>query len=304
MKTAKKIFSVLFFSMILNLIFPAMLFAETDSAASEIVESDVENESEVIQENEAEPVTEPVESSVNVGTSKSSGSSIKIQGSYEDQLFAGFLGIAAILSFLNILGSSYSDYPYSDGKFVHINFDGINMDNKSWWYTMGGSFDYLYKMPKYAGIDLGPKAYGGEAYMQGQFFKFVGPQVNYSILPVEGNYQHLLQAGIRFAIFQTTPFSLGWFCQYANFMGPSSQNGVTLGFDVWSLPVKPVSIKFSCSAIYYDAYKMDIYKGQLGFFINRMEVFAGAKYFTIRRKNRDEVFSRNFVFYAGFGIYF
>lgn len=292
MKMEKKVLSVLLILMVSGLFSPVLFAQEAESGKSEsfitIDREKAERHTHVREKpRHVHPVDPPPPH----------------RHDDDSDILDSLVSITAALSVLNLLGTSYSDYPYADGTFVHFDLDHIDLDGKMSWFTLGGSADYWYKIPGTAGVDLGKTPIGGEAYMQGQFFKFIGPQINYSAFTIENNYQHLLEAGVRFGIFESNPFSLGWYIQYANFAGQMNESGCNLGLDIWSLPFKPLSLKLATEACFFDKYIMFVNKAQIGVFAGRTELYGGVKHINLKKDSSKSSLSQNLIFYAGIGIY-
>ncbi len=175
--------------------------------------------------------------------------------------------------------SRFRDYPYQGNTNDYI------------WYALSDSEDNSrmtrfslstsqFRMNKSIG-------WGNDTRFEGLFW-FVGPYFEhmYFMNQDENDDSELYNGNIRLGgqvvVFQHNIFSLAVIAQWSHWYGDASpmlENGLSVGFQVQSFPVRPLHIDWRIEfQTFSDNLKLLDSVATLGILVNRYEIFAGWKY--------------------------
>ena len=206
-------------------------------------------------------------------------------------LFEFLVEMIALGWVLNNFPVKYTSYPYKYDSPKYLNWnskiteelndalaavtDEPQPETRRYRYSLSDSFFYL--------GDLGT---GNEFCFEGLFFPVIGPYFENLALTEQDGWFHNTYGNIRLggqlALISSNIFSATGIIQWSRWYGNTSEilksNGLSLGMDLRSYPIKPICLqwKFSWQTFTEDVY---IYDSLLsaGILIDRLEIFAGWK---------------------------
>ncbi len=236
--------------------------------------ADLEDFEKSIQEAEAEDKADTVENG----------------NSAQESALGGFLWeLFRLVWFINNTGASYSDYPYSDGKFYHFpqsmyadtsNQDALSFQPatpKSHWFALDTQAFYL--------EDVGG---GTWITFRGTLWRFFGPYFEAMLLTDGQEFLQGTRLGGTFTIFQSTPLTLNAYFQWQAWNGILDRSGTTGGIEILSFPVKPLALQFRLGGQTFPRFSLTETELKAGWMIEEWQLNGGWRWWTINDVNDDD----------------
>ncbi len=181
---------------------------------------------------------------------------------------------------------TFEQYPYAaDNKYINFNKTSSSTDRDFRFSLSTG----LFCLPQFAS--------GIETAFEGYIFKCFGPYcentifgtLNTNFSPFNFNYSDLygnFKLGGQLALFQFNPLSLSLYVQWIHWYSITSapwvndKNGVTVGMNLRSYPVKPLVLEFrvGCEAMNSSNDTFVETELKAGFMVKSMEIYLAWKY--------------------------
>ncbi len=125
------------------------------------------------------------------------------------------------------------------------------------------------------------------ATLRGKITRIIGPEIEYKRIIDDDNHLDYLAIGLNLSIFQHNYFSPDFYLQYARMSGIAALSGVAFGVIANLYPVKPLHIMIRIGKQFYSEQESEeVYRQidfidfewQIGFMLNRFELFAGYRH--------------------------
>ena len=176
------------------------------------------------------------------------------------------------------LSTHYKPYPYADysGDYF-FEHDPSYFGGDVTRYESGSM---KYSKPYYYSIEAGrqwarDEGSGGFVSLRGKFWKFFGPELEAWRLDDGEDKLDYYAVGLNIAIFQFDYFSLDYYGQYSRFKGVVDLKGYSNGGRITIYPGANLSLMLKAGALMYEHITFADYEGRVGYYINRVELFAG-----------------------------
>jgi hypothetical protein len=196
---------------------------------------------------------------------------------------------------LNNLGTTYEAFPYAEGGFMHWDEDfgaGARGSLKDHWYEFSVQ-----------GVQLDTLGNGTWVTLEGHFFRFFGPYLEFFLFPEGSQNLNGQRIGLNLALFQSDPLTLSFYGQLTRWGGILERSGGTFGVELKSFPFQPVFMKFRAGAQVFESFNVAEVEVELGFMIDRFSLNGGWRFWDLGSRQGTLTNRYNGPF-VGLGVYF
>ena len=144
-----------------------------------------------------------------------------------------------------------------------------------------------------------PEGYGGFASLQGRFFPFLGPDIDYRSYYDASGELHITGVGLDLPLVQTDPFSWSVYGKWVGWRGTLNRDGGASGFTFRSYLFRPLSLYLRAGGVFFPHVTIGQVEGRLNLHLGSVTLFGGVNVLETERSKY-----RLMSFEAGSSVYF